>query len=42
LTNKKKIVPEPNEYLRRHREAWKNFALALARAHQEKEQKNAK
>jgi hypothetical protein len=41
FVNKKKVVPEPNEALRRYREAWRNFVLAQAKKLQEKEQKSA-
>lgn len=39
MTNKKKVVPEPNEYLRRYMEAWRNFVLALAKKDKESQQK---
>jgi hypothetical protein len=36
---RKKVVEEPNVYLRRYREAWKNFVLALAEKKREQQQK---
>ena len=37
--SKKKVVPEPNIYLRRYQEAYKNAVLALAK--KKAEQKEA-
>ena len=39
--SKKKVVPEPNIYLRRYLDAWKEFVLAQAKALEQKEQKPA-